>query len=233
MLGYLYWEPEGSPAAVMEYRDLRGAAFLTLEAQGKERRVRRRVRRALEEMRRRGVRRWVVAENWPRVWREGVTETEVHPLRQALLPVLLEHVCTAESWDLSDAAVLLSAPRVDEAVRRTAELLIRRCRFLLLQMEGAEGLYRALWRRFGLPPGWEQADRLRLQVSFGEPTAGIPALLLGPGCSQKQRVTYQLPPLAEGEEWIARGSEQMAAALWSAGGLSEREIRVRSVEFHA
>ena len=69
MLGYLIWREEGRPAVLLGRRMIGGASFLVLEAKGRERLLRRRVDRAVAEMIRRGVRRWVVPENWPPAWR--------------------------------------------------------------------------------------------------------------------------------------------------------------------
>lgn len=229
MLGYLIWQEEGRPAVTLERRTIGGAVFLVLDARGRERRLRRRIDRAVEEMARRGVRRWVVPENWPEAWRRSVAPVPVYPLRRALLSQMLDCLCARQSLDLRNETALLSAPRADEPVRRAAELLSRRCRYLVLQMEGAEGLYQDLWRRFGLSPGMGQGGKPRLQVSFGEPLEGIPALLLGPDCQQRQTVIYGLTACPE----APFPGEQTAAALWSAGALSPEEIRVRAVEFHA
>ena len=232
-MGCLTWLPEGRPAVSLERRTLYGVSFLVLEAQGQERRIRRKVRSAAAEMRRRGVRRWAVPEGVPEEWRSLMGEVETHPLRQAMLPRLLDHVCASEHWDLANEAVLVSAPRADETVYRAAELLSGRCRYLLLHMDGAEGLYRALWRRFGVPAGTETSRHPCLQVSFGEPLEGIPTLLLGPGCDRRQRVIYELPPCPEPDGSLLCRSEEMAAALWSAGAFPASSLRLRSVEFHA
>ena len=230
MLGYLIWHGAGRPRATPERRAIGGAPFLVLEARGGERRVRRRVRRAVAEMAADGVRRFVLDPTWPAAWREGLPQGEEQELRRALLPKLLDWLSEHEELHLGGATVEISAPRADRPVWEAARLLSRRCRYLRLRMDGADELSRDLWRRYGISAG-EGGGRAALEICFGQPAGDGPALLLGPGCGERQRADYLLPePLAERVRPYSL-TPQLTAALWMCGAVKTEEIRVNSLYF--
>lgn len=231
MFGYLTWHPSGRPRVTLQPAEIGGVIFLALEVQGNGRRLRRRVNRAVADMERCGVRRCVMPSDWPTEWRGGLRPVEEQNLRQKVFPRLLERLCRERHLDLSGATTMLSAPFVGQRVWEAADLLARRSRYLILSVEGGEELRRQLWRRYGISA--VAAGRPALQVCFDEPVEPVPALLLGPDCSRRQTVTYELPArlreTLEGREMTS----QLVTALWESGALAAEEIRVRSLGFGA
>ncbi len=92
MYGYLRWDPEGRPRVALHPETIGGAAFLTLEARGGEKRLNRRIARAAAAMERAGVRRCVVPENWPSAWLSGLQPVGEAELRRAVFPLSLIHI---------------------------------------------------------------------------------------------------------------------------------------------
>ena len=226
MFGYVRCRPDGRAGVTLERTCVGGADFFVLTAAGKSRRAGRRVRRAVEEMRSRGVRRWVAEPGWPEEWSAGLTPVGEQGLRRALLEPVTAAVCRARGLELSGASVLLSAPRADADVLRAAALLAARCRRLRLDVPGGEELERWLLLRWGLSAGG--TERPALQVCFGACLPGIPAVLLGPECERRQRLRYRLPRERERTLRPYALTPQLVAALWEAGVLPPEEIRVEA-----
>ncbi|MBE6990321.1 MAG: hypothetical protein E7426_06220 [Ruminococcaceae bacterium] len=227
MYGYLIRGGEGRPEAELHPLHLGGVNFLALETRGSGRRLDRRVRRALLEMERRAIRRCVMPTDWPAAWRGRFHPVEERQLRQALLPQLLERFCAQRQICPGISTALLSAPRADAAVWQAAELLSRRCRYVLLDVPEAEKLSSALRHRYGVAAG--HGGFPALQVCFGNPAEGIPAVLLGPDCARRQTVCYELPPLRRAALDPYPVSPQLVAALWAAGALPTAEIGVHTL----
>ena len=231
MLGYLIWHGEGRPRAVLERRLIGGAWFLVLEAWGSQRRLSRRVKRGLQAMAEHGIRRWIMDPEWPKIWRDGLPQVDEQALRRALLPRLLDWLAEHEGLYLGGAAVELSAPWADQPVWEAARVISRRCRYLRLRMENADALRDDLWRRYGIAAGGE--GTAALQVCFGEPVGDAPALLLGPGCGQRQKAEYAVPETVAEKLATYPVTSQLVAALWECGVLKTGEIRPKSLDFHA
>jgi hypothetical protein len=232
MLGYLIWRGAGRPRVVRERRAIGGVWFQVLEVRGRGRRIVRRVRRAVEEMRADGVRRCVAEPDWPAEWGEGLQPVGEERLRCAILPQLLDWLAEQKGLHLSGATVELTAPWADKPVREAARLLSRRCRYLRLDMDGADALREELWRRYGIAAG-SAGSPASLQICFGEPTGDAPALLLGPGCGQLQRVEYTIPEALTEDLNPYPVTPQLVAALWECGAVKTEEIRLKSLDFHA
>lgn len=232
MFGYFVWEPEGRPRILLRPAEIAGVTFLALEARGGEKRLGRRMDRALAAVERAGIRRCVMPENWPASWRRELLPVEEAGLRQAVFPRLLERFCRERRLEPDKSAAMLSAPFVSRAVWEAADLLARRSRYLILSVEGGGALSRELLRRYGVSPV-TAGRRPAFQVCFGEPAAPVPALLLGSGCGRRQTVTYRLP--ARLEEALASRDvpAQLVAALWESGAVETREIGVVSLGFPA
>ena len=233
MFGYLIWRGEGRPRVILEQRAIGGVTFCVLEARGRERRVTRRVLRALGAMEEWGIRRYVVEPDWPRAWREDLAEVEEDTLRQALFPQLLDWLSAQGRLTLDGAAVELSAPWASRAVWEAARVLSRRCRYLRLRLEGADALRQDLWRRYGIAAGGGGEGPAALQVCFGEPAGDAPALLLGPGCGRAQQAAYAVPESLTADLGTCPLTPQLLAALWQCGAVRTEEIRLASLDFPA
>lgn len=232
MFGYMQWKPEGRPRIDLKPEMIGGATFLTLEVQGGSRRLRRRVSRAVADMERAGIRRCVMPPKWPEEWRGGMLPVEEQGLRQTVFPQLLDRYCQERGLDLRDAAVLLSAPAADRQVWTTADLLARRSRYLILSVADGEELRRELLRRYGIA-AVTGGRRPALQVCFDRPRESVPALLLGPDCTRRQNVIYELPPSLLTRLGEREPSSQLVSALWESGALPAEDIRVKSLGFPA
>ena len=89
-------------------------------------------RRAFRLLRREGITRCVLPEQWAEeAAAYGLLPVEVYPLRQALLPRLLDR-----QGDLQHASAVLRAPYVSAAVSAAAMLLAQRVRYLSLETGG-------------------------------------------------------------------------------------------------
>ncbi len=232
MFGYLIWHGAGRPRVTLERRRIGGVYFQVLEAQGGQRRIRRRVRHAVGEMAARGVRRCVFDPSWPAAWRGDLGEIGEQDLRRALLPHTLDWLSEEKGLRLGGAAVELSAPWADRPVWEAACLLSRRCRYLRLSMDGANELRQELWRRYGISAGGGEG-RAALTICFGDPVGDGPRLLLGPACGQQQPAVYQLPPALTADLAPYPVTTSLVAALWQGGGVKTGDIRVKSLDFHA
>lgn len=232
MLGYLIWRGEGRPRVTLERRTVGGVWFQVLEARGGGRRIVRRVRRAVEEMRANGVRRCVAEPDWPAEWGEGLQPVGEERLRCAILPQLLDWLAEQKGISLCKAAVDLCAPWADGPVWEAARILSGRCRYLRLDMDGADALREELWRRYGIAAG-SAGSPASLQICFGEPTGDAPALLLGPGCGQLQKADLAIPRALTEDLNPYPVTPQLVAALWECGAVKTEEIRLKSLDFHA
>jgi len=233
MFACFSWNPEQRPDLSLTRGYLGGAPVYRLEVCGAPRRVKRRVKRSVAELAKRGVRRFVADGDWPESWHGGLRRIDDRQLRRALLPQLLTAVCRAQSLPLPRAAVLLSAPSPSPEVWQAAELLARRSRYLLLELPDSAALQDMLRRRYGLSALTRQDRAPLLQVCFGEPSLPVPALLLGEDSFQRQKVEYAVSP-----DWQARLSPSavtppLLAALWESGALPAEEIRVASIASNA
>ena len=212
----------GRPAAVAQRR-IEGVWFMAavLPESGILLRLRRRF--IWQKLRRRGVRRCVMPETLKaEAARWGILPVEVHRLRQALLPQLLDR-----QGDLRRKTAALQAAHVTAAVAEAAVLLARRARYLSLEIgSGREVLERILWERFGLTVcGVGQAA---VTVSFGGAPSGN-TICLGEDCRRYQRLTYRL---TEGEP-ENEVPEQLLAVLFEAGEIKKEQIRVKTIEPNA
>lgn len=226
MFGYLTWERFGKPGVMLNQRMICGVPFLTLEVSGESRRVRRRVLRAAGQMKRMGVRRCVMPEDWPAAWETGFHPLGEEKLRQALLPQLLNRFCEERGLLLEQSTTQLCAPRPNQAVWAAAKLLAQRSRHLILSVEGGDALRQALLREYGLSAG---GGRASLQVCFATPSYPVPALLLGSDCRSRQPVRYGLDP-----SWTEKLADypltpQLLTALWESGGIPSSAVRIRSI----
>ena len=212
----------GTSAAVTRRR-IEGVWFMAavLPESGILLRLRRRF--IWRKLRRRGVRRCVMPETLKaEAARWGILPVEVHRLRQALLPQLLDR-----QGDLRRKTAALQAAHVTAAVAEAAVLLARRVRYLSLEIgSGGEELERLLWERFGLTAcGVGQAA---VTVSFGGAPSGS-TICLGEDCRRYQKLTYRLTAGGPGEEV----PEQLLAVLFETGEIKKEQIRVKTIEPNA
>ncbi len=180
-------------------------------------------RRAFRLLRRQGITRCILPAEWTaEAAEQGLLPVEVQPLRQALLPQLLDRHC-----ELHHASAVLRAPYVTAAVTAAAETLAQRVRYLTLDTGGGtDALAHMLRCRYGLCVGG--TGPAALTVSFGGAPHALPAICLGPDCARFQRLCYAplpgLPPDAP---------EQLLAALFEAGGIKKEEICVKTIALNA
>ncbi len=224
--GYLIWRDDRAKAQLTE-KNRGGVWFLTLET-GTPEHIwsRRRLRRQLEIMYEAGVR-YVVrqgpvpAELLPAFGMSGV---DVAPLRQALLPQMLDWAEDVWQIPLRNGCVRLCAEESTRPVWRAADVIARRVRYMEVDTgRGREALQEEMRRRYGLGNG----GRPLLEVCLARrPRGESPVLLLGPGCGGLQAVHWEVP----GSEEMP---EELLAVLWQAGKLEKETVQVRSVEFRA
>ncbi len=226
MLGWVIWHPQGKSR--IERCTVCGVPFYRLETPPP--RLfwqRKRLRRRIGEMRKRGVRQVVVHGTGPDhlLWSCGVTAIDPAPLRMMLLPQLLDYAQEEWKLPLRTAAVCLRAGGADETVCQAAQVLARRVRYLKLALETEQTeLETMLRRRYGLGMGGGQAV-LEVCVSL-EGSGTLPTLYLGKDCAVRQEVWLFYPEA----DWA---DEQMLAAFFQAGKLKTDEIQVKSVGFRA
>ena len=187
---------------------------------------RRRLFRILKKMRRSGVqeiaRQGEVPEGLPEQF--GLSGVDVSPLRQALLPQLLDWAERVWGLPLTRGCVRLHAVRTDRTAWRCAAMLARRARYVQLDTgEGAEPLAEELRRRYGLSCGGQAILELCLAPRSRE---DIPALLLGGNCGRLQKMRWYTETLGE-------LPEELLAVLYQTGKLNADTMKLRAVEAHA
>ena len=204
-----------------------GVAFLMAEAcEPKNFWQRRRLFHILKKMRRSGVRQVArqghVPEGLPEQF--GFFTVDVSPLRQALLPQLLDWAEKAWELPLTRGCVRLHAVRTDRAVWQCAAVLARRVRYVELDAgEGAEPLAEELRRRYGLSCG----GRAILELCLAPRSRGdVPALQLGRNCGRRQKMQWYTETLGE-------LPEEVLTVLYEAGRVKAKAVKLRAVEAHA
>ena len=226
MWGYLIWHEEPCRLRLWE-QTIGGVRFLTAEICRPENFwQRRRLHRMMKKIFRAGVRQIVrggsVPEGLPE--RFGLSAVDVSPLRQALLPKLLDWAEKAWGLSLRSCCVRLHASRTDRAVWRCAAVLARRARYLELDTgEGSEALADDLRRRYGLSCGGRPVLEICLAQGW---TGDVPALLLGRDCGRMQKMRWYMP--GHGEM-----PEELLAALYREGRLEEGTPELGAVESRA
>ena len=180
-------------------------------------------RRAYRLLRREGITRCVLPEQWAEeAAAYGLLPVEVYSLRQALLPGLLDR-----QGDLQHASAVLRAPYVSAAVSAAAMLLAQRVRYLSLETGGGTVELADMLRcRYGLCAG--RIDAAALTVCFGGAPPPGPAICLGPDCARFQSLTYApIPGLPQD------APEQLIAALFEVGEIKKEEIYVKTIARNA
>ncbi len=226
MWGYLIWCEDGMKGQLAE-KNIGGVRFLALETGAPQHFwSRRRLRRQLEEMYHAGVRNVVRQGAVPTgLLREfGMTGVDVAPLRQALLPQMLNWAETKWQMPLKSGCVRLYAEQTDRRAWRAAEVIARRVRYMELDTgRGADVLERDLRRRYGLGSGGQPI----LEVCLARrPRGGCPVLLAGTGCGSGQSMQWQIPSMGE-------VPEELLAALLQSEKLEIETVQLKSVEFRA
>ena len=189
-------------------------------------RQRRRLRKMLGELARRGVRRAVVQGGTvPELAEFGIRPVDSFPLRRALLPQLLRWVDREWQLGLDGAAVMLRSDVSDAAAWQAALALSRQVRYVHLDTGPGQSLLEERLRRaVGLGRGGAEPV---LGICLGRQSGGgRPALHLGCGCGARQRLALWTPQRPEGEEGLL-------CALFQAEKLQIEDIQIRFVEFRA
>lgn len=226
MWGYVIWREDVVKGQLSE-KNIGGVRFLTLET-GTPAHFwgRRRLRRQMETMYNAGVRRVVQQGAVPAelLTAFGMRHVDVVPLRQALLPQMLDWAETAWQIPLRNGCVRLCAEKTDRQVWRAADTIARRVRYIELDTgRGADALERELRRRYGLGSGGQAV----LEICLGRrPRGGCPVLLVGPGCGGGQTMEWQIPGMEE-------VPEELLAVLFQSEKLEKEAVQLKSVEFRA
>ena len=225
MLGWIICRDSG--AVTLEEREVGGVGVLLLQIPRQTGwRQRRRLRKMLGELARRGVRRVVVqGGEVPELAEFGILPVDSFPLRRALLPKLLRWVDREWQLDLAGAAVMLRSDVSDAAAWQAALAISRQARYVHLDTgPGQARLEERLRRTVGLGRGGAEPV---LEICLGRQSGGgRPALHLGCGCGARQGLTLWTPQLPEGEE-------SLLCALFQAEKLQIEDIQIRFVEFRA
>ena len=186
-------------------------------------RMRRRLRRAERALVRAGVRRVVLAEDFPYgALLTALRPVDVLPLRRGCADVLALGALEAAGVSPRRGRVALSAPRLCPELERAAERLCPQVRGLLIDAPGGGEYARYLQARFGLP--------IRPASAGADVT-----LAFGPGGGRWGRCAElyeggELGGLAlelEGEELPEDCAEQVLALLWEQGKLERENLRCR------
>lgn len=225
MLGWIICRDGGG--VTLEEREVGGVGVLLLQIPRQTGwRQRRRLRKMLGELARRGVRRVVVqGGEVPELAEFGILPVDSFPLRRAMLPKLLRWVDREWRLDLAGAAVMLRSDVSDAAAWQAALAISRQARYVHLDTgPGQARLEERLRRTVGLGRGGAEPV---LEICLGRQSGGgRPALHLGCGCGARQRLTLWTPQLPEGEE-------SLLCALFQAEKLQIEDIQIRFVEFRA
>lgn len=234
MLGYITYGDGGKRPELGELQ-LPGAAFVTLRmgesAHPNSPVALHRAARGAARLRERGVRTAVFPLDFPytaRFIRQGVCPVDTLPLRRALAAPLTRRRLEGLGLSPTQAVVAVAAEHMSQEVADTVKALAISFRYVLLSVRsGGEEFARSLRREYGisllLRPSREQLDRadaLLLFAPCGELAGENPILYtLYPG-GEAGRLPLVLPgPLAERVEPNC-DREQLAAALYGAGGLT-------------
>ena len=225
MLGWIICDDGGG--VTLEDRTVGGIGVLVLHVPRQTgRRQRRRLKKMLGELARRGVRRAVVQGGaMPELAEFGIRPVDSFPLRRAMLPQLLRWVDREWQLDLAGAAVMLRSDASDADAWQAALTLSRQTRYVHLDTGPGQALLEERLRRtVGLGRGGSEPV---LEVCLGRQSGGgRPALYLGYGCAARQRLALWTPQLPEEEEGLL-------CALFQAEKLQIEDIQIQFVEFRA
>lgn len=213
MVGMLIWKEPGKREKAVEIkeRSILRVRFLCAEVlrgpRTPEAVLRRRVAAAGKRLRKQGVTRLVLPEDF--TYGPQLEKWELHPvstagLRQAIAADWVRWLLTEQGISTAGAKVAVSAARLTGEVVRTVTELSLRHRYVLLDLPyGGEDLCRQLRREYGvsllLGPSREQLEEAEVLVLFDAPedcrnrrtlplydeTASLPPLLLPPALEEK------------------------------------------------
>lgn len=235
MLGYIMYA-DGPKRPELGERKLPGGTFVTLRmgqsahpnsplALGRARQGARRLREA-------GVRSAVFPVDFPYTAlfiRQGISPVDTLPLRRALAAPMTRQRLEELQLAPTQAVVAISGERASREVTETAKALALGYRFVLLSVKsGGEEFARSLRREYGisllLRPSPDQLDRADALVLF-DPRTDLalenPVLyaLYPGGEAGRGRLSLHLPAALEAQVEPNCDPEQLAAALYAAGGI--------------
>jgi len=236
MLGYIIYG-DGPKKPELGERQLPGGSFVTLRmGQPAHPNGPFAIRRAVQgarKMRDAGVRTAIFPVDFPYTAlfiRQGICPVDTLPLRRALAAPLTRRRLESMCLSPTQAVVAVSGDRAVREVSETAKALALCYRYVLLSVRtGGEDFAKSLRREYGisllLKPSIDQLDRADALLLFaprGDLSLENPILytLYPGGEAGRGRLPLQLPAaLAERLEPNC-GQEQLAAALFSTGGLT-------------
>ncbi len=235
MLGYIRYGDGPKKPELGESR-LPGGVFLTLRvreiAHPNHPLVRRRVLAGAKRLRELGVRSAVFPMDFPYTQlfiRQGIVPVDTLPLRRRLAAPLVRRRLESMGLSPTQAVVAVSAERLSREAMDAVRLLALSFRYVLLWGGGGEELARSLRREYGvsllLGPSRDQLDRADALLLFS-PRQDLalrnPVLytLYPGGEAGAGRLPLQLPAAVVEQLDPNCDQEQMAAALYSLGGIT-------------
>ena len=162
--------------------------------------------------------------------RHGICPVDTLPLRRALAAPLTRRRLEEKGFSPTEAVAAISAERAGKEVMEAAKALALCYRYVLLSVSrGGEDFARSLRREYGisllLKPSVEQLDRADALLLFSQRTdlamentilfTLYPGGEAGRGC-----LPLLLPPALAGQLEPNCSQEQLAAALYTLGGLT-------------
>lgn len=230
MVGYVSFHGEKRPKLELAWEDRSGLVLLRAAVSAPtglaERRLERRVDKAVGCLRQNGVRR-VLAEPedpwWPVFTAHGLGPVEAGPLAQAMAGPLVLAALARQGCPPEQATVALTGRRVSRSMFQAAEALCSRVRRLAVAAsEGGEALAAHLRAEFGLPVlEGEETRGAQVTAAFspdGTPREGAVLRLWG--------VSPDLGGLRLSRGAASGENIRVLTLLWENGRVHEGEIAV-------
>ena len=239
MLGLLLWKTGGKrPVTVGERRVLRVRFVWGEVERGTGPLTRLRVRRALGQLRRRGVTEVVLPEGFP--WRglaeeAGLRPVSTLPLRRLIAADWLTAALEAAGIRSAAVSVAVTGDSLTGEMARTVTELALRYRYVLLELRrGGEDLQRRLRREYGvslqLHPAPERLAQAEAVVEFLPGGPGSWPVRLRLWEEEGPLPELRLPPALEAQLPAGVDRGQLLSALRQAGALRPGQLTVSGVQ---
>ena len=225
MLGLLRWKEGDWGRVRVERERLLGMSVAAVCLPREGWLARRQLARAARLLRRQGVRRVLVPEDftgWDVLGAQGLAPVDPVPLYRAMAAPLVLALLEREGVRAERAVVELRGERVDESLAAAARQLCPRVRRLVLEVPGGPWLARALYWEFGAA-AQGPADEVSARVCFSGPGQPGELRLCGPDPDLLGlRLDAPQVQVPDGLE-----PDRVYTALWQAGRLALSDLRIR------